>query len=353
MKKIQLLGLLTLAGIGVVAALTLNSKFRIYSGKGFTRIFLPHAVSAYSFFDLPQAKSYISGVDSTSVYISSISDPFSVLSITSKDHSLKKNTIQLSEKQRSDVKNLDRARVAVFPPYFYVFNGTAPYIFEGEVSTWKAIRLPAPPYYSEIIPFSPSTFVFRGVQKKDRHSVLGKWQSGMGEPVLAPTLLEAQVDGIFCVDGKLIFNKSSNTLVYLYHHRNQYFLIDTTLRLLKRFHTIDTTSIAQIRVTKGEAGNTRYLSSPPAPVNQLGKVWQNFLLVNSAVIAENENRNQFKHAAVIDVYDLTEGNYLFSFYLKGPTESKMTDFAITDSGHLAGLFGQRLTFFSLGSVWQK
>ncbi len=353
MKKIKLLCLLTLAGISVVLVLTLNSKFRFYGGRGFVRIFPPHAVSAYAFIDLPQARSYISGVDSSSVYVSSTANLFSILSIAAKDQVVKSNIIELAEGQQNNLENPGRARVAVYPPYFYLFNGSVPYIFQGQVSTWKASKIATPPYFSEITPFSASSFAFRGVQKKDRHSVLGRWQKGINEPFLTSTLLEAQVDGIFCVDGKLLFNKSLNNLTYLYHYRNQYFVTDTNLKLVKRFHTIDTTSTAKIRVIHGGAGNTRYLSSPPAPVNQLSKTWRKFLLVNSAVMAENENPNQFKNASVIDVYDLTEGKYLFSFYLKGPTENKMTDFAITDSGQLAGLFGQRLTFFTLGSVWQK
>jgi len=91
--------------------------------------------------------------------------------------------------------------------------------------------------------------------------------------------------------------------------------MDTNLSLLYRGKTIDTTSWAKIKVAKINEGKTFVLNAPPLFVNKTCCSYKSLLFVHSALRANNENSERFNAASVIDVYDIMNGVYKFSFYL--------------------------------------
>src|SRR5690606_5416066 len=105
---------------------------------------------------------------------------------------------------------------------------------------------------------------------------------------------------------------------------------DTGMHLLYGGRTIDTTRHADIQVAHIPSGDTYYLSSPARVVNKRAHVSGGQLYVRSMLIADNEDQGAFKRNMVLDVYQLTDGAYQFSFYLPKRNGKDATEFWVVN-----------------------
>jgi hypothetical protein len=157
-------------------------------------------------------------------------------------------------------------------------------------------------------------------------------RSSVGEPLFeTDSLLTKQVDGTFCKDGKLLFDPKVGRIVYLYYYRNQFVVADTNLSLLYKGKTLDTVSFAKIMLTpRNDKGEIR-LAAPPISVNSNGALNNGKLFVYSALKADNELSSSFHNNAVVDVFDLLDGKYQFSFYIPKRRKEKLLEFQFSNS----------------------
>lgn len=135
-----------------------------------------------------------------------------------------------------------------------------------------------------------------------------------------PLLLEKQVDGIFCVDGMVLYNRTLEMVVYVYYYRNQYICADSLLRVLRHGRTIDPISEARIEVGgwRGRGEEVRTFSKPPLRVNYRACTDGAFLYVVSGLRSRSDEGDDFAYAFPVDVYDLNSGRYRGSFMLRSP-----------------------------------
>jgi hypothetical protein len=128
----------------------------------------------------------------------------------------------------------------------------------------------------------------------------------------------------------LNYSSVSNSLVYLYYYRNEFICADTNLNLKYRGKTIDTNTVAKIKIAKLNSRNQLTLAEPPLLVNKSACVWKNYLFVQSHLIADNENKEIFRHASVMDVY----------------SQNKVKSFKVADN-HLVAIFGRYYLSYQL------
>jgi len=165
--------------------------------------------------------------------------------------------------------------------------------------------------------------------------------------VRAYDLLEKQIDGLFCTDGMLHYDRATSQMIYVYFYRNQFLCMDTSMNLLFRGNTIDTIGHARIKVARIESENSITLAGPPAIVNRRSYACQNRLFVNSSLMGKNEDPDEFNSNSVIDVYDLgKEGKYIMSFYLPDYQGYKMKMFAASRNEFIA-IHGRYLIRYNL------
>jgi hypothetical protein len=159
--------------------------------------------------------------------------------------------------------------------------------------------------------------------------------------------LQKQVDGVFCTDGMMAYDKDLARLIYLYRYRNQYIVMDSNLSMTYRANTIDTTSVAKVKVATIASTHAHTMAAPPLMVNRQMAVHQQWLFVNSSLLARNEHTRALDQASVIDVYDLLSRKYQFSFYLYDyDRREKIRQFAIYGN-RLIALFETHISSFDL------
>ena len=331
----------------LVVTLFISSEKIIHYHNTLTRRFPNWPAVKTNETDLKLNSYYLEGVSKDKIYLGNSTAP---LVITVLDTALKqKDVFRIGlDKTGFPFKAL---RTAVAEPYFFVTDGTVPVIFRGDINDWKAkMLLHGGSFFSQAVPVDSTTLIMRNHKPKTGEMVIGKVSIAQhGAAVQNPSLLQKQIDGIFDTDGYLRYSNSLHSLVYLYAYRNQFTVAGTNLELVRRGNTIDTFSHAKLQIVNVASHAQRKMAAPPVIVNRQSAVSGNLLFVNSGIMGRYDSEEMWqKHASIIDLYNLSDGSYLLSFYIYNVKGSRLKEFAVSGN-MLYALIGDYLVSYKLGS----
>ncbi|MNQ01726.1 Methylamine utilization protein MauE [compost metagenome] len=340
----------TFFSVGIVALLFALSEDIIHHRNNFVRRYIPHLINKKYQVDLQYNSYYFAGSGMGKIYLGNYTDPSKITVLDTTLQFKKQYTLQL------DTINLPfrSIQVKVVPPYFYVLDGTVPCIFKGAIGNWKALL-----NRSRIIHFSAATIInddaiaVRTRETKNGENTLGIIEFGTRDTVqLTPDLLQKQIDGVFDTDGSLHYSTQLQKLIYVYYYRNQFIVADQKLKLSYRGNTIDTNSVAKLKIAYLPKQGLKQFSAPPFTVNASSAVFKNLLFVHSNLEGRFESSKMWEQASVIDVYDIAENSYQFSFYVYHYNHQKMKSFTVTDS-YLFALIDDQIVAYSLGNLFKN
>jgi hypothetical protein len=100
-----------------------------------------------------------------------------------------------------------------------------------------------------------------------------------------------------------------------------------------------------MKVKEIEMAKESTISGTPIKININADVFNNKLFVQSNLMSAHENEKQFKANSTFDVYDLTTGNYISSFYISN-SNGKIESFKIFKE-KLIATCGHFLTIYEL------
>jgi hypothetical protein len=335
MKRKQVLTLgITVAGCILVllvlyAFSPMNSK--IYRGN-FDRKFLPEpTLKQEATLDLKVNSFYFAGATSDKIYLGNSTNPFFLLitnsSLTDSQH-VKLNLVGIDS-----LKQPGKFKITVDSPYFYVAHSTMAELLRGRIGDWNAHRFmpDSADYFIDAVPIGSSSFAMRVFNDKTKEYDLAKKQAKPPYFQVHEKLLEKQVDGLFCLDGQLIYNKALNRIIYMHFYRNEIVVADTNLNLLHRWHSIDAFDKARVKVSHIKSRNEFMLSEPPVHVNNSSCASGDKLFVQSNILSYNEPEESLLDAYVIDVYALDSVNYQYSFYIPRFNGKSIKEFNVFNS----------------------
>ncbi len=298
--------------------------------------------------DLKNTNFYIVGATEHSVFLADRKAPLQVYEYDTNLQTRKHFVIQL-DNEEFPFKAL---QLKIVYPHFFLYDKTVPVIYKGSLTDWKAKLISQKQYaFSDIIFTSDYTAIFRGQVPSTRVNTLAHITNQDTATVYTNnTLLLKQIDGIFDTDGTMQYSYELKKLVYTYYYRNQYIITDDELNIVGRGKTIDTISHAQIKVAKIVKSGDSKMSAPPLLVNKMSTITHNLLMVNSMLRGKFEDEKVWKSASVMDVYDISNQNYLLSFYVFDESGFEMKNCYATSealyilSGHylLKYGFGERI-----------
>ncbi len=327
-KKLSLVLVLgTIISSSIVTLLFLLSEDIIHRQRDvFVRRYPHHPANETNSLDLGLRSYYIAGVGDGKIYLGNHQAAGHLIEL---DTTLTDTT---HVKLLLDDMDLPfrSPQVRVYPPNFFVYDGQVPCIFKGNTKEWYgSLMMKDSAYFSFAEPIDSSSLVFRARSSKTQEKILGKISMRDSlELLLTEELLVKQIDGIYCTDGKLLYGKQLEKLIYIYFYRNQFVVADTNLKLDYIGKTIDTISKAQIKIETIDSENSTTIGGHPLIVNQQSCVYGNYLFINSNMLGKYEDEEMLKHAIIIDVYDLTKNTYEFSFYLYNHKMKKARSFQV-------------------------
>jgi hypothetical protein len=312
MKRVVILLLvLTLSsGIVFLGAFILSDRSKYENS--FVRIVPPHAADMIASMALQKGRYSLAGVSGDLIYLRDKTLRGGLLAID----------LALTDTFRVEMKIARNEEMDIDSPYFFLQDGS--FIKRGNVNSWSVdTTFRDLPPFTAMQPISKNAVVIRTIDLNKRKNLLRRSDKSNE----TYDVLEKQVDGIFCTDGHFSYSKENHLVIYTYLYRNQFMVLDTNLNVRLKGKTIDTTSIAKISVVETHGKIT--MSKPPLVVNKGTCADGKYLYINSNLVAKNESGAQSKDRSVIDVYDITDRSYRFSFYIDDLNETKMQRFLVT------------------------
>ncbi|NII27499.1 hypothetical protein HB364_20590 [Pseudoflavitalea sp. X16] len=146
-------------------------------------------------------------------------------------------------------------------------------------------------------------------------------------------ITEQRNDAGISTDGNLIYDPETATVIYTYAYRNGFITSDTTLSKIDSFSTIDNIKSYQIAAAglKTFTGKQYTKTKPSRTVNANAAISNGKLYVNSKIISNNTEVQQFKENTTIDVYSSKSGKYLNSFLIRKIEEEELISFAVVQN----------------------
>lgn len=352
-KKLYLSLLICIIGsIGFMALLFAFTNKGLQRDMSFKRGFLYDAPKKTHELDLEYNGYYIAGAAEGQIYLGNSQSP---LYLTLVDTALQsKQAVHITMDQ--DSLPLRSPQLRIIPPYFFLMDGTIPYILRGSTKDWKGYSmLKDRLYFTNAQAMDSVTLAIRTISSKTNEFALGTIHlSDSAKMILSHKLLQKQVDGdgVFDVDGTLLYNQQRQQLVYTYHYRNQYIVANDSLELQMLGKTIDTISQAQIQVGTITSKNQQKLATPALMVNRYSTTSGNYLFVNSKRLGKTESLVLWKKSSLIDVYDLEKNLYEFSFYVTDIEEKKLRSFYVLNDIFI-GLIGNHMVTYQLDDRFKE
>lgn len=330
--KVTYLTICLVIGLLSVLVLTIVTEPEKVTNKDFIRIFHAHPFVALKQIDLSYNSYYFAGSGKQTIYLGNFSTPYHLLAVDKNlEHSDKVNLVI----EQPGPFSRNAANIKIDSPDIYLIDPLPQKAWQGTIGHASVIPIKQvfTDRFSLVLPISRSTLIYRTFDTPGQSSTLKKVSLVDNVVSHQSIALERQIDGMFCTDGTLTYDKSRNQLVYLYYYRNEFICFDTTLTMIRKSHTIDPISQARLTVDQHTSGTSKTLSlaSPPLQINKGTSLSGGRLFVHAARRAHNEEESVFEKYSVIDVYTVKDGRYHFSLYIPDINDKKIRDFEVIDS----------------------
>ena len=323
--------------LAVVAALSVASIVVLYwssedimsNENPFIRRYVPNSANKVAEIDLGTYGFYFSGSSTEEVFLGHVNSPLVVVEVNS---ALRKRTDHKIILQRQDLP-FRATQIKVIDSNFYFIDGTVPVIYKGSTANWQAkIVMDANHYFSKTEVIDRHKLAFQGQDKFTKENTIGVFDLKDSIKVKFSThILEKQIDGIFDTDGMLLYSHQMERFIYVYFYRNQYVVCDSSLNVISRGRTIDTTTVAKLSPIKLKSTGERKLAAKPYIVNLHSAVANNLLFLHSPVKGRFQDSRTWKQASSIDVYDLSKNVYISSFYIFDEGRDKLSGMYATNT----------------------
>lgn len=325
-RKLVMLSGQVVLGVGIVVVLFAFSERKMRRNNGFVRRYVHQPANELQRFDIKYNSYYIAGITKDSIFLGNISAPLHVLAVNKELRDTVSHLIKLPY-QELPYRSIT---TIVEDTVFYTLDGTVPIIFKGSTADFIASNsFMGREQFLRAKYLSDNHFALRLFNPKTTANILG--MNTIGDSTIThvyPNLLEADGDPFFDTDGLLLYNRQLQKIIYVYFYRNEFMVANNDFSLDYIGTTIDTISRAQLDVRTLFSKNQRKLGKNPILVNLWAATYGKFLFIQSDRLGKYESDEIINVASIIDVYDLTEQTYKFSFYLYHLGLKKLREFEV-------------------------
>jgi uncharacterized membrane protein YphA (DoxX/SURF4 family) len=319
---------LTIFSLVAVIGLFRISENKIHFNNAFTRR-IPHSpVKMLKGISVEHNSFYIAGYDRGKIYLGNSSAPKYIMRI---DSSL---TGQIAYRLNQDNNNFSfaTAQVRIKDGYYYFADGTIPVIYRGSIKDWKG-----KPVYNGKTTFTAyevidtASFIVKAIRPKTGENFLAFIDVNQNSKHVAyKDILQKRIDGVFDTDGLLSYNPILKTALYTYYYRNQYLVATKTLDSIVRGKTIDTLRQVDLKFAYLHTRREKKFATNPEKINTYATTSRNYLYIKSKRLGKYDRPQMLKDATIIDVYQLNNNSYKFSFYFYNYKGEEIKSFKVYD-----------------------
>lgn len=343
-EKLFFLTILTVMGSGAVVLLSVSSEQKMHQNNAFQRMYMPHPIEEINNYPLNSNSYYIAGIYSDKIYLGNYKAPLILEEINIGTGNFQQHKLSIS----NTLLPYRRVRITVDCPYFYLGDGTVPIIFRGNLNTGMATPFYDGTYFNHFTIADPETFGLVTINARTGNISLGAVQNSNGylELEMRDQILTPQAEGLFDSDGNLLWNKKHEKFLYIYRYRNTYEVINRNFSHHFSGQTIDTIRNAILDVSYYKSTGQHVLGAKSVVVNRSNATDGDYLFIESDRLGKYGDEDLQQVSNIIDVYNIMNSHYEFSFYIYHERGQHLTDFAISGD-LLVAIIGKNILIFKL------
>ncbi|MDC8000107.1 hypothetical protein POV26_03595 [Aequorivita todarodis] len=343
--KLLVLAALAIIGISIVGLLFAFSEKKMHRNNAFQRRYMPHPLTKIGEYDLKNNAHYIAGIANDTIYLGNYGAPLYLKEVDTALKHIRDFKVSISNAYLP----YRRAIITVNPPYFYLGDGTVPILFRGKIKDWRATPLSYKEAYFTQYTVADSLLIgFVTTSSKTGSNAIGKFDKRNNNESLQlnTELLGQEKFGRIATDGALLYNSKFQKFIYLYYYKNEYKIISKQLTQEAVGKTIDTISTPVLDVAHHSTKGETKVGGKSVLVNLQSSTSGNYLFIHSNRLGKFEDDRILNTASIIDVYDLRNYTYVFSFYLFHQRDENLTEFKVKND-LLIAIVGDKLWLYRL------
>lgn len=239
--------------------------------------------------------------------------------------------------------------IKIDSPSIYLFAENKPAIVKTNFdATLFEIRMLPPGAFTREVMVSDDCFILRKIEPRLIDQLFVRYNFSTGALKKEDNISPIYGDGGIISDGQLQVDAETKRLYYIYYYKNLLLSFDTSLNVVKKFSSIDTTGSFAIKTgLVKNGGTTAYANITPANIiNKVNYVQSGLLFNMSSLRADNETEEFFSTNSILDIIDLKNGNYLGSMRLPAFKGSKLSRFIISNN-QLIALYTKSIVIYDL------
>ncbi|HLV38544.1 MauE/DoxX family redox-associated membrane protein [Xanthomarina sp.] len=306
---------LAIIGFAFVLGLFVSSEKEIKRNNAFQRKYMPHPIEKIGEFDLKYNSYYIAGIDDNTIYLGNYTTPLSVTELNISHKLFKEYKISIDSMHLP----YKRVRISIKSPHIFLGDGTIPIMFRGNINDKNAsVFSYNDAYFMEFIVIDSTNIGITTKSSKNLSDVVGRLYKTIesNSITLNHDVLTQQGNyGTFDTNGMLLWNAKHQMFIYTYYYRNSYAITDKNFSYQLTSKTIDTISRAVLDIAHYAKTDIYKLGGKSIMVNRKSTTYDDFLYINSDRLGKFEDDKVLRSAGIIDVYNITNNTYEFSFYL--------------------------------------
>lgn len=328
---------------GSMVALFLSSEYIIKKENNFTRRFPSHILTEEKFISLDTDSYYFAGITDKELFLGNKSTPFNIFKVAN-DLS-KIDRVKTFPQGNFRFKNLI---YEVIDNKIYAHDGTIPLIYKGINRESEIMLSPVSydnAYFNQLTVIDSTTFAIRSNEARSALNIFGTIDLKRKIKFQRSKELLAANNNIFDSDGKLLYDRKIERIIYTHFYRNQIWILNREMQLTFVGKTIDTVSQSGIKFHKFPDGTLK-MSAPPKMLNLAMTTHNGLLFIRSMLRGKYEPGETWKSSSIIDVYEIHPFKYWGSFYVQNRGGKSVSQMLVTND-HLFVLIGNHLVKYRL------
>jgi hypothetical protein len=216
--------------------------------------------------------------------------------------------------------------------FLFIMAMNTPCIYKCDLLHNTYLKYDLPFKFMEGTMIDEHTAVLRVKQKINDMTKLYLAKLSLGDSIITynKEILQGKNDAGFSTSGIMNYDTESGTIVYTTFYTHDFICLDTNLKAKLFGHTIDTFENAKMEV-KGKSSTGYVFTKPPVSINKKNCTWNNRLYNLSSAKADNDGPGDAKEYLILDIYDIRNGTYQGSHYIKKTTSRNYKDFKLLQS----------------------
>ena len=219
-QKILLLVSLSIIAMASVALLFVLSEKKMHRNNAFQRRYPGHPIQKVGEYKLSSNAYYIAGFSGGKIYLGNYQAPLFLKSIDT--------TASITHEYFVSISNMDlpfkSAKMSINNQNIYLGDGTVPVIFKGDLER-KSLDMYFldEAFFGQLVVADSSNIGISSISSKSGQMALGILKKSSDRPLqLNEDILKKQLDGVFDVDGILLWNSKHENFIYTYYYQNSY-----------------------------------------------------------------------------------------------------------------------------------